>query len=296
MNGILISILSGITFGLFQTVNRQAGKQANVYQSTFVLLLVSSLVLGGITAVSQPLSLLQNIPALAVLYFALAALIHFFVGWTLLSISQQRVGAARTSALLGTMPLWATVMGVFFFDEFLSAYVFVGIGLIIVGTYIVSSGKKPPANSAVETGLRASLFALGTAVCFASSAIFIRYGLVLLPSPLIGVTIGMIVVTVLYGALLWFRPFNDQASVKLKGKLLWLQILAGVLVAVATWWRWMALDLTSIAVVVSLSRLSVPTVLLLSPFFIGQQWEHVTRRVWIGAGVIIAGALVLTFS
>lgn len=296
MNGILISILSGLTFGLFQTVNRQAGKQANAYQATFVLLLVSSLVLGGITAVSQPLSMLQNISLLAVLYFSLAALIHFFVGWTLLSISQQRVGAARTSVLLGTVPLWATVIGVLFFDEFLSAYVFLGIGLIILGTYIVSSGNKPSANSAVETGLRAALFALGTAVCFASSAIFIRYGLVLLPSPLVGVTIGMIIVTVIYGVTLWSRPINDQTSVKLRGKMLWLQIFAGVLVAIATWWRWIALDLTPIAVVISLSRLSVPTVLLLSPLLIGQQWEQVTGRVWLGASVIIAGALILTFS
>lgn len=296
MNGILISILSGLTFGLFQTVNRQAGKQANVYQATFVLLLVSSLVLGFITAVSQDLSLLQKISPLAILYFSLAALIHFFVGWTLLSISQQRVGAARTSVLLGTVPLWATLIGVLFFDEFLAAYVFAGIGLIILGTYIVSSGNKPAANTVVETGLRASLFALGTAVCFASSAIFIRYGLVLLPSPLIGVTIGMVIVTVLYGALLWFRPVNDQASVKLRGKMLWLQIIAGVLVAVATWWRWIALDLVPIAVVISLSRLSVPTVLLLSPFLIGQQWEQVTGRIWLGASIIIAGALILTFS
>ncbi len=294
MNGILISILSGITFGLFQTINRQAAKEANTYQSTFILLLVSSLVLVLITAVSQDLVRLSQLSWLAVFYFSLAAFIHFLIGWTLLSASQKKVGAARTSALLGSVPLWATAIGILFFDEFLSAWIFGGIILIIIGTFIVSSGKS--ASTEISTGFRASLYGLGTAVCFAGSSIFIRYGLEQLPFPLLGVTIGMVVVTFLYGGLLWLRPTNEGLSFEFNSKALWLQVVAGVLVAVATWWRWLALDLTTIAVVNSLSRLSVPTVLLLSPFLLARKWEEVNGRVWFGAGVIVMGALILTFS
>ena len=36
-----------------------------------------------------------------------------------------------------------------------------------------------------------SLTGLGTALCFSSSSIFIRYGLETIPSPLFGVTVGM---------------------------------------------------------------------------------------------------------
>ena len=74
-----------------------------------------------------------------------------------------------------------------------------------------------------------------------------------------------------------------------------LRILAGILVAVGTWWRWIALDLSPLAIVISLSRLSTPTVLILSPFLIGQTLEQVNLRVWVGGSVIIAGALILTF-
>ena len=295
MNGILISILSGVGFGLFQTINRRAGQRANVYQATFVLLLVSSAVLIVVSAVFEDLTLLQGVSPLAILYFSLAAFIHFFVGWTLLSISQKTVGAARTSVLLGTVPLWATLIGVLFFDEFLSGAIIAGILIIMVGTYITATDKIKGGNVAIETGVKASLYGLGTAVCFAGSSIFIRYGLELLPSPLLGVTIGMAVVTAIYALFLWSRPTAGSGDIRLVGSKLWLQIFAGVLVAIATWWRWIALDLTPIAIVISLSRLSIPTVLLLSPFLIGQKLEQVNVRVWLGAAVIIVGALILAF-
>lgn len=295
-NGILLSILSGFAFGLFQTINRKAGRQADVYQATFVLLLVSAVVLTAVSLLSPDIALLQNLSWLAVFYFSLAAMIHFFIGWTLLSASQKKIGAARTSALLGTVPLWAAGIGVLFFDEFLSLLIGGGILLIFIGTYIVSSGKNVASNSAIETGFKASLYGLGTAVCFAGSSIPIRYGFALLDSPILGVTIGMIVVTILYGIVLWAKPPKDGVSIKLRGANLNLQIIAGILVAVATWWRWVSLDLAPIAVVIALSRISVPTVLLISPFFIGQKWEQVTTRVWVGAGLIVAGALILTFA
>lgn len=296
MNGIVISILSGIGFGVFQVLNRRAARQANAYLSTFVLLFVSAITLLVISLFSEDLSQLRNISPLAIGYFTLAACIHFVIGWTLLSISQKKVGAARTGVLLGTVPLWGVLIGALFFAEFFSSIIVVGIVLIVVGAYVVSADKSRLANTEIETGLGASLYGLGTAVCFAGSSIFIRYGLALFDSPLIGVTIGMTVATVIYAILLQLQPGATGFSLNLSDRNLQLQILAGFLVAVATWWRWLALDLTPIAVVISLSRLSTPTVLILSPIIIGQKFENVNRQVWLGAGIIIVGAMILTFS
>ena len=296
MSGIFLSIISGIGFGLFQALNRRAAHGVNAYQATFLLLFVSSIVLIFISAVTEDLTLLQTVSPLAVFYFSLAAFIHFLVGWTLFSLSQKAVGAARTGVLLGTVPLWGTLIGVVLFAEFLSASTLFAIVLMIAGSYVVSSDKIDPANTEIETGLRASLYGLGTAVCFAASSIFIRYGLELLPSPLLGVTTGMTIVTGIYAIFLGLQVLRSGEKLNFGGSKIWLQIFAGILVAVSTWWRWMAFDLTPIAVVIALSRLSIPTVLILSPFIIGQKLEQVTGRVWLGAGVIFAGAMILTFS
>ncbi len=67
----------------------------------------------------------------------------------------------------------------------------------------------------------------------------------------------------------------------------------GLLVGVATWFRWIALDLTTVAVVLSINTISVPTVLLLAPLVMGRHHERVTARLWLGAGLVVAGSLVL---
>lgn len=150
-------------------------------------------------------------------------------------------------------------------------------------------------ESTLDYSWRDILYGLAMALCFASSGIPIRWGLEGLPSPLLGVTIGMMVCMVAYAIVLLFQR-NKAPSVPIPRKTLLLQILAGVLVGLSTWARWIALDLTPLAVVAALGRLSVPVVLLLAPFVIGQKLERVTLRLWFGAALIIAGSLLLTFS
>jgi uncharacterized membrane protein len=48
-----------------------------------------------------------------------------------------------------------------------------------------------------------------------------------------------------------------------------------------------------VAVVMTLGRMNVPVVLLLAPLLVGRKAERVTIRVWLGAGLIIAGAVLL---
>ncbi|MEL6272037.1 MAG: EamA family transporter, partial [Chloroflexota bacterium] len=83
------------------------------------------------------------------------------------------------------------------------------------------------------------------------------------------------------------KPFGGNA--------LWWQLAAAVFVGLATWARWIALDTVPVAVVTALSRLSVPLVIVLSLFMLDQKHERVNWKVWMGGGLIVAGALVLTF-
>lgn len=147
----------------------------------------------------------------------------------------------------------------------------------------------------IESGFRASLAALATTLCFSGSAIFIRYGLAHLSSPLIGVTIGMVVCTVAYAIMLLLRGDLGGGQWQIAGNVLRWQLLAGTLVGLATWARWTALNEAPIAIVVALGRLSIPVVLLLSPIIVGQKYEQVTPRVWLGAGIILLGSTILTF-
>jgi uncharacterized membrane protein len=122
--------------------------------------------------------------------------------------------------------------------------------------------------------------------------IFIRSGLEGLPSPLLGVTVGMIFTALVYGVLLLFRRKQILQGPIPRGGLL-LQIVAGAIVGLSTWARWIALDLAPVAVVLALGRMNVPVVIFLAPLLVGRKAERVTARVWLGAALIVAGAVLL---
>lgn len=140
MTGVLWAAISGVGFGLFQTLNRRAGRGMDVYQATFILLLVSALVLAIASLATEDLNLLRTASPIALVNYGLAGLIHFFVGWTLLNVSQQRVGAARTGALVGATPLFATAIAALTLGEFLRPLTLLGVVLVVAGVYLISNG------------------------------------------------------------------------------------------------------------------------------------------------------------
>ena len=140
MTGVLWAIVAGIGFGVFQAFNRRAGRSIDSYLSTFLLLLFSSITLVFASVLTEDLSLLRAAPLMAYVNFGLAGFVHFLLGWTFLTLSQKRVGAARTGALIGATPLFAFAVGLVFFGETLSVPVLIGIALVIGGVYLVSNG------------------------------------------------------------------------------------------------------------------------------------------------------------
>jgi len=140
MTGVLWAIVAGVGFGFFQAFNRRAGRSIDSYLSTFLLLVVSAVVLILVSLLTEDLSLLSGASPMAYVNFGLAGFVHFFLGWTFLTLSQKLVGAARTGALIGTTPLFAFGVGLVFFGETLSLPVIIGVILVIAGVYLVSSG------------------------------------------------------------------------------------------------------------------------------------------------------------
>ena len=139
MDGILWAFASGVGFGFFQVFNRKSKTGMDIYRGTFLLLLISTILLIGISLLTEDVALLWNSPIRGILFFALAGFLHFFVGWTFLSISQQQVGAARTGAIVGTTPLFAAAIAAITINEILSLEATIGVILIVVGAYLVSS-------------------------------------------------------------------------------------------------------------------------------------------------------------
>jgi drug/metabolite transporter (DMT)-like permease len=288
VSGALWANASGAGFGLFQALNGRAVRALDsVYASTFLQLLVAACVLLAAALATEDLGALGDATAWGIVAFALAGMIHFFAGWTTLNLSQARIGAARTSPLLSTTPVFGLLFGVTLASQEPGWLAGAGIALTIAGAYLVTDpggGKRPR--------LRDSALGLATACAWSASAIFTLEGLEELDSPLLGVTIGMLSAALAYGALLPFARRSLQLGAQARDALA-LKLVAGVVVALATWGRWLALDDADVAVVLALNLVSVPVVLFVAPIVSGRHVEIVTGRIWAGAGLVIAGSLVL---
>jgi len=289
VSGVIWGAASGLGFGLFQAVNVRAVRQLDdVYLSTFLQLVVAAIVCALICALSGDLGLLGDASAWALGSFVIAGALHFFLGWTLLNVSQHRIGASRSAPLLATVPLWGLAIAAVVYGELPGTEAIAGIVLMVAGALTVSS-------PAAMAGMRwqDSWFALGTAFLWALSPIFTIEGLQEVDSPLLGVTVGVVSSALGFALLLLLWPASRKKARGLPRSGLALKMLGGAIVALATWGRWEALDLTDVGIVLALNLLSVPAVLIIAPLMAGRHSERVTMRVWVGAALVVAGALVL---
>jgi uncharacterized membrane protein len=264
---------SGIGFGLFQGLNRRAVRDiADPYASTFVQLAVAAAVLVAVTFAAGEEAAVGEASAWGITAFALAGIVHFLGGWTFLNISQVRIGAVAAAIV---------------YQQFPSSVALLAMVPMVAGAYIVSTRSRT-----TEVGWRGSLPGLATALMWGVSPILTVEGLRTLHSPLAGVTIGMLAAVSAYGLALVWRGSGLQLGAIARDALT-VKVLAAVLVAVATWWRWLALDDATVAVVLALNLLSVPVVLFVAPLLVGRHLEHVNARVVLGSALVVGGALAL---
>src|SRR5215216_5641868 len=271
MNGALLAAASGVGFGLFQTTNARAVRAAeDPFASTLVQIGVATFALVVLSLATGELADALDAPLWALGDFALAGLLHFLAGWSLLNLSQQRIVAAVT---IGQLP-GAVALG--------------AIALMCVGAWVVAmrGGVESPR-------LADALPGLGCAFLWALSPVFILRGLEGLDSPLIGLTVGLVVSVAAFVPAYALWRGRGRAWRAVTGAAGALKLIAGLLVGVSTWWRWAALEDASVGVVLALNLLSVPVVLLLAPLVAGRHLEHVTAGLWAGAGLVVSGALIL---
>ena len=147
MTGALWAVGSGLGFGLFQSLNRRALAGMDVALSTFIQLLVSAIVLTFVSLLTEDVGMIASAPAGSLLAFGLVGLIHFFLGWTLLNLGQQLIGAARTGPLLATTPLFGAVLAAIWLQEVPGLLTVAGMILTVTGVLVLSTERPVAAGS-----------------------------------------------------------------------------------------------------------------------------------------------------
>ncbi|MFP3913254.1 MAG: EamA family transporter [Actinomycetota bacterium] len=288
--GALWALVAAITFAFLQASNRKTNQLVDAYRTSFGLLVAVEIILLARALVTGELGLLLAAPASAVALFGVATFFHFIGGWTLLALSQQRIGVARTGALVASAPLFGTLLAAIFLDEPLTVAIVTGVLLAVVGLVLISlSGKVSDVSV-----WRQPWLGLTVALIWGITPILLRAGFERFDHPVAGLTIGMGVSIPLYALLLtlWGAWRNGPVPAR---ALRW-RMAGGVFGAIAVSAQWISFDLTTIAISITVQQLSVLFVIALVPLRFKQPFERMNRLFFTGAVAVLAGSITVVLA
>lgn len=289
---VIWSLIAALGFGFTQTLNRKSNLLVGASRTAFGLLSAVEAILLIRMLVTGEFRLLADAPITSLAYFTGSATIHYILGWTLLAMSQNQIGVAGTGAVTSAAPLVGTILAAILLDEPLSGFILIGVLATVVGVALISISRGD--GTAVRLGTL-PYFGLAVALCWGSSPMLIRKGLVGLDAPVLGLTVGLGVALLFHAiALTMSRTWNSSPW---DSKALPWLALGGVTGAIGIGAQWISFGLTTIAVAITVQQLAVLVVLGLAPIMFKSPIERLTPMLLIGtAGVIVGSAMVVVSS
>lgn len=140
----------------------------------------------------------------------------------------------------------------------------------------------------LTAAFRGSVYGLGTALAFSISPLFVRAAMSEGHSAEVGLSVGLIAAAATYAFVLAVsepRALQDAFRAD-RATTLW-ELAAALAIVTGTWLRYEAMATIPLAIVSALARINILVILLLAG-------KSVTRRVWIGGVLIIAGTVLLS--
>lgn len=253
-----------------------------------VITLVGSTIFLLLAFFTIPLSYLKSG---ALHYFVIAGIFSpALVRW-LYFISLDRIGPSVSSSILATGPAFTAIIAIVLLDEKITLQIGLGIMIIIGGIVIF----ERDVNHEAGVGKRNSkdlIFPLLSALFFSFAVVTRKMGLNILDSPIFGVTVGFVTSMVIY-ALVCLGSKKMRSSITITKQDLPYFLGAGISLTAAWLTMFYALSHGDAIIVTPLANLHPIFVLVLSYFFLGKV-EKITRGILLGAGVVVAGVLLIT--
>ena len=206
----------------------------------------------------------------------------------MLSLSQQRDGASRTGIAIAATPLIGSIAAAIFLDEPLSGITFVGVLLAAAG--VASMAQRGGDSDSLLTAV--PWYGLGSAFCWGTSPLLVRWGLEGLDVPLIGVTLALASAAVVYAVMMLVRRHRLLVP---RHAYKWI-LLSSLLAAGAIAAQWQAWGLIEVTVAITLMQLAAPVVVFTAPIVIGSDMEKVTMRLVLGMIAVLAGSLLVVWT
>ena len=276
----LLAVISAMMYALSSVLIKLGLNFSNSHSGVLISIITNVISLWVVAIFFLPLALLFS-PY--ILIFVAAGILAPGIARMLRYVSLERIGVSRTAPLTATSPVYASLFAVFFLKEEITAAIIIGTILIIFGVIFISRGS-------LKIQKEDMIFALIAAFITGIAAPIRKLGLNYLNYPLLAAVVTATAAMAVAVSILYYRG-NIRKCRFDKGTKFY--AVSGLLISAALLFNFAALSAGNVSVVVPLLTTYPLFAIFFSHLFLSHV-EKIDSKVWIGAVVIVAGAVMLS--
>ncbi len=279
----LLSLFTALCYGASSILARKGMKESNPMTGVIIGSLVQAVLLAVLVIADPP----DAFNWTAVGFFVASGILASTLGRLFNFTSIDRLGVALAASIIGSSPLFSTLLAAVFLGEKIDAATLFGTVLVVVGIAVARSGGK------VVKELRSSVLLLpvASAIFYGASSVTRKAALNILPESAFGALVGAIASLTIYSAYLLVSRRTGELWVNWGSGRFWLA--NGVVVTLAWLSMFTALTNGKVSVVSSLGGTSPLFSVILSAILLKGS-EDLNSRIVAGSLAIVAGAMVIT--
>lgn len=283
---LVLAVVASVGFALQYIFVRIGTRSGRVEDAVWISLLCN-------TAIIVPLAVVFSngvVSPRSIMAFVAAGVAGALLSRILMFQSIQRIGASRTSPIVASNVIFATVFAMFAFGDTVTLIHFLGIVLIVVSIAYISYETSNDPES-VNQNPTAKIIALPilAALFIGVEPIFISIGLSFGTSTLTGLAVTVSTAFVGFSTYLAVSSGIPRPDVISDPEFKW-HLGAGLIITISMLSYFAALESAPVVLVVPVIQTSPLFIILISIFALPDQVEKITWRLTVAAVGVVIGA------
>ena len=279
----LLSLFTAVCYGASSVIARKGMKDSNPMTGVIVGSLVQVILLASLVIADPPAAFNWT----AISLFVASGIFASTLGRLLNFMSIDRIGVALSASIIGSSPLFSTLLAAVFLGEQVDLATLLGTVLIVAGIAIARSGGQALKNIRSN----ALVLPVASAIFYGASSVARKAALSILPESAFGAVVGAMASLTAFAIYLLLSRRTDELQVNWAGGKFW--VVNGVVVTLAWLAMFSALTIGKVSVVTALGGTNPLFSVILSALLLKGS-EELNSRIVVGSLTIVAGAMVIT--
>ena len=290
MFGIVLALLSAMSFGLSQILVRRNLEKSSAIYISITVTLIGNIILWPLALTYTDMSTLNPEGLLLFVFAGLLApaiaRLYYFKG-------MESVGISVNATIFSVYPLYTSIVAVLLLGEMLTAENWIGLACIIIGVIFV--GKNiDNCNSNTKKALKSALiFSVLGSLALSFSQIVRKEGLNVYNQPLLGVAVSYTTTLIFYVLFLAFSKNYKTRAFSLNDiRMFW---KPGIGIAIGWMLSFLALSQELVSIVVPVLQTELLFILLFTCVFL-RKIEEISFKLAASALLIIVGVMLISIN